>query len=213
MKAALYARVSTKDHGQDTENQLVELRSYCAKENWEIVGEYIDHASGKSGSRTEFQRLFDDAAKRKFDLVMFWALDRFSREGTLPTLRYLDELDSYKVGFRSYTERWLDTTGIFKDVLLALLATLAQQERVRLGERIRAGLNLSRKRGTKSGRRKSKINMETLVANRQKGSSMRDLAESLGVSVMTIKRRLDGMENKIVCPKRSRKKTKVKSEQ
>ena len=53
-------------------------------------------------------KLFEDAAKRKFDLVLFWALDRFSREGTLATLQHLQRLSSYGVDRRSYQESYLD---------------------------------------------------------------------------------------------------------
>jgi DNA invertase Pin-like site-specific DNA recombinase len=76
--------------------------------------------------------MFEAASHREFDAVVFWSLDRFSREGTLPTLQYLQRLDSYGVAYRSYTECWLDSLGPFKDVVLALLATLTKQERVRL---------------------------------------------------------------------------------
>ena len=84
LRIAIYARVSTSDKGQDPENQLRELRQFVANkaaEGWAPAGEYVDHVSGKNANRTEFQRLFRDAAERKFDLVLFWSLDRFTREG------------------------------------------------------------------------------------------------------------------------------------
>src|ERR1700694_1505907 len=90
-KVALYARVSTKDGRQDTENQLIALREYCVKQGWEIAGEYVDHESGGTSKRQHFQRLFADACRREFDLVLFWSLDRFSREGVLATLQHLEE--------------------------------------------------------------------------------------------------------------------------
>src|ERR1700724_1802116 len=69
-KVALYGRVSTKDGRQDTENQLIALRDYCAKQGWEITGEYVDHESGGTSKRQHFQRLFADASRREFDLVL-----------------------------------------------------------------------------------------------------------------------------------------------
>jgi DNA invertase Pin-like site-specific DNA recombinase len=90
MKAAIYARVSTADGRQDVENQLVELRRFSAPQGWEIDKEYIDHESGGRADRREFKKLLDDAAQRRFDLVLFWALDRFTREGALDTLKYLE---------------------------------------------------------------------------------------------------------------------------
>src|SRR5215813_9849461 len=103
MRAALYARVSTKDKGQDTENQLVQLRQFAASQNWTVVHEFVDRASGKRGDRAEFQKLFADASQRKFDVVLFWSLDRFSREGVLETLQHLQRLSSYGVNWRSFT--------------------------------------------------------------------------------------------------------------
>ena len=77
-----------------------------------------------------------DAAQRQFDVVLFWALDRFTREGALETLQHLNWLGSYGVGFRSFTEPYLDSCGIFKDAVIAILGTIAKQERVRISERV-----------------------------------------------------------------------------
>ena len=85
------------------------------------------------GARARFQALFEDAHQRKFEVVVFWALDRFSREGTRATINYLHELESYGVGFVSYTERYLDSTGIFRDALIGLLAALANQGHSAIG--------------------------------------------------------------------------------
>ena len=129
MRIALYARVSTKDKGQDTENQLSQLREFAAAQGWTVVHEYIDRTTGKHSDRDQFQKLFADASKRKFDLVLFWSLDRFSREGVLETLNHLRRLEAAGVGFRSLTEQYLDSCGIFKDAVLSILATIAKQER------------------------------------------------------------------------------------
>ncbi len=82
---AIYARVSTRDR-QEASNQLRELRALCRKQGWRIVGEYVDRESGGKPDRPQFRHPFDDAHRRKFDLVVFWVLDRFSREGVLRTL-------------------------------------------------------------------------------------------------------------------------------
>src|SRR4030095_5191253 len=140
MRAALYARVSTKDKGQETENQLRQLREVAAAQGWTVPAEYIDSKSAKNGDREEFRRLFADASRRQFDVVLFWALDRFSREGVRETLNYLERLTAAGVGWRSFTEQYLDSCGIFKDAVLAILAVIAKQERIRLSERTIAGL-------------------------------------------------------------------------
>ena len=127
MKAAIYARVSTKDKGQDTENQLVQLRRYAEAQGWESV-EFIDHETGKHADRDRFQAMFTAATRREIDVVLFWSLDRFTREGALPTLQHLNTLSGYGVGFRSFTEQYLDTCGIFRDAIIAILGTLAKQD-------------------------------------------------------------------------------------
>ena len=124
MRTALYARVSTKDKGQDTENQLSQLREFAKTQGWTITGEYVDRVTGKHSDREQFQKLFQDASQRKFDTVLFWSLDRFSREGVLETLNHLQRLSSYGVGYRSFTEQDLDSCGIFKDAVLSILATI-----------------------------------------------------------------------------------------
>ena len=70
-----------KDKRQDTGNQLLQLRQFCESQSWKVVHEYVDRASGKRSDREQFQKLFEDASQRKFDVVLFWSLDRFSREG------------------------------------------------------------------------------------------------------------------------------------
>jgi DNA invertase Pin-like site-specific DNA recombinase len=144
MKVALYARVSTKDGRQDTDNQLRQLRAFAVTQECVVIHEYVDHASGKHGDREQFQSMFAAASKREFDCLLFWSLDRLSREGTVETLNYLQRLTSYGVNYRSFTEQYLDSTGIFKEAVIGILAAVAKQERVRLIERTIAGLQRAR---------------------------------------------------------------------
>jgi DNA invertase Pin-like site-specific DNA recombinase len=92
VRVALYSRVSTRDKGQDAQNQLRHLREFCAKQGYEIVREYVDQASGKHSDRDAFRQLFSAAARCDFDMVLFWSLDRFSREGAFETLQHLQRL-------------------------------------------------------------------------------------------------------------------------
>jgi DNA invertase Pin-like site-specific DNA recombinase len=103
-RAALYARVSTKDKGQDTENQLAQLRDFCAASGWTIVAEIVDHVTGKHSDRQEFKRMFTAASRRDFDFLVTWALDRLSREGVAKTFDHIKVLRSYGVEFISFTE-------------------------------------------------------------------------------------------------------------
>lgn len=185
MTVALYARVSTNRGEQDPDNQLIQFRAYCEKRGWTIAAEYVDHVSGKTSDRKQFQQLFVDAAKHRFDLVLFWSLDRFSREGTYATLILLQRLDSYGVMWKSLTEEYLDSCGIFKDAVIAILATVAKQERLRISERVRAGITRVR------GQRKSQawgrhaLQLQPIPT----GLSDRQAAKLLGVSRTTIRRR------------------------
>jgi DNA invertase Pin-like site-specific DNA recombinase len=190
MKICLYARVSTKDKGQETENQLVQLREFAAKQNWQITREYIDRETGGTSDRAQFQALFADASRRKFDLVLFWSLDRLSREGVLETLQHLNRLTSYGVGYKSYTEQYLDSCGIFKDAVIGILAVIAKQERVRLSERTKAGLAIARSKGRQIGRPRLKVQPADIARLKAQGHSLRAIGRSLGISDASVRRML-----------------------
>jgi DNA invertase Pin-like site-specific DNA recombinase len=192
LRAALYTRVSTKDRGQDTANQLNQLRDLCRARSWEIVAEYEDHDTGSKPDRKNFQALMRDAVRLQFDVVLFWALDRFTREGALETLQYLNTLSNYGVGYLSFTEPYLDSCGIFKDAVIAILGTIAKQERVRISERVGAGLNRARSQGTKSGkpigRPRAVFAREEVLKLRVQGLSWRKIAQRTGVSIASVRR-------------------------
>ena len=187
MRVALYARVSTRDK-QETENQLAQLRELARVQGWAVVHEYIDRVSGKHSDRAQFQKLFADAAQRQFDLVLFWALDRFSREGVSATLQHLERLTSCGVNWRSFTEQYLDSCGVFRDAVLAILAVIAKQERIRLSERTLAGLARARKQGRIGGRPRLVVDRNRVFALDEAGMTMREIAEELGISAASVHR-------------------------
>ena len=192
-RVAIYARVSTRDKGQEVENQLRQLREFSASQGWAIYREFIDHETGSTNDRTAFQTMFNDASKRKFDVVLFWALDRLSREGVLETLQHLNRLSSYGVGYRSFTEQYFDSCGIFKDAVIAIIATVAKQERVRISLRVRAGLEVARAKGKRIGRPpRTQLSQEARIAIARSysrgGSSLRDLAKEFDTSLGTVQR-------------------------
>ena len=188
MKIGLYARVSTKDKGQETENQLVQLREFAAKQGWQITREYVDRETGGTSDRVQFQAMFADAGRRKFDLVLFWSLDRLSREGVLETLQHLNRLTSYGVGYKSFTEQYLDSCGIFKDAVIGILAVVAKQERVRLSERTKAGLAIARSNGRQIGRPRLKVQPTDIARLKAQGHSLRAIGRSLGISEGSVRR-------------------------
>lgn len=144
MKVAIYVRVSTTK--QEVENQLIQLREYCKKNNYEIFKEYVDVISGKETSRPSYDRMFLDAHKRLFDLVLFWDLSRFSRAGTLFTLQKLKELENLNIDWESYQEPYFKSVGQFKDVVLSIISTVAKIEREKISERTKAGLQATKKK-------------------------------------------------------------------
>jgi len=78
--------------------------------------------------------MLEAASRKEYDMVLFWSLDRFSREGVLETLQHLKALTSHGVEWFSYREEYLRSIGPFRDAVLAILAAIAKQERVRLSE-------------------------------------------------------------------------------
>ncbi len=191
MRTAIYTRVSKSDGSQDPENQLRELKAFCGKQSWEIVEVYTDFASGKRSDRASFKRMMTDASKRKFDTVLFWAFDRFSREGIEATLAYIRQFDAYKVGFRSYQEPFFDSAGPFKEFMISAFATFASVERAKISERTLAGLAKAKSQGRIGGRPKVEddpVAMRTFRKLKASGLSVRKIAAEMGVSPTTIQK-------------------------
>ncbi|MDO7877678.1 recombinase family protein [Hymenobacter sp. ASUV-10] len=184
MTAALYARVSTRDKGQTNDNQLHELRAFAERLGYTIYQEYCDQESGGTAERPAFQQLFLDAHQRRFDVVLFWSLDRFSREGVTETLNHLQRLGAAGVQFKSFTEQYLDSTGVFKDAIVAILAAIAKQERVRFSERIKAGQARSSKKPGRPTLPAAKV--AELRRLREEGLSFKKIQVVTGVPVATM---------------------------
>jgi len=181
MKVGIYARVS-RDSSDNT-NQLLILREFCNKMGYQIYQEYLDIVSGIKENRPQFERMMKDASKRKFDLLLFFALDRLSRQGAIKTLNYLQLLESYGIEYKSYSEQYLDSSGIFKDALIAILSTLAKQERIRISERVHAGLAKAHKNGRFGGRPTlEKHKIESIKRMKSMGISIIAISKELKVS-------------------------------
>jgi len=148
MKAGVYCRVSTGK--QEAENQLIQLREFAKKNEWEIYKEYTDIISGKENSRPNFDLLFQDAHKKLFDVVLFWDLSRFSRSGTLFTLQKLQEIKNSGIEWVSYQEPYIRSIGQFADVIISLLSTIAKIEREKISQRTKAGFYIDEQGITRS---------------------------------------------------------------
>ena len=95
-KAAIYARVSTHEKGQDPETQLMQLREYVDRRGFNLVGEFVDYASGTTENRDQYQAMLDLVRKRKLDVVLVWRYDRFARS-TQALVNSLKEFQSLGV--------------------------------------------------------------------------------------------------------------------
>jgi DNA invertase Pin-like site-specific DNA recombinase len=216
VKIAIYARVSTRDKcpvckrlgerrqgttlycetcriefqgkGQDTENQLAQLRAYASAQGWEIVTEFIDRKTAKTGDRDQFKLLFVAAERKEFDTVLVWALDRFTREGIMSTFNYIDQLTRVGCRFYSLTEEHFRTTGPQGELMIAVAAWMAKQERVRISERTKAGLAIARSKGHIGGRKPKEKDEGRIKELRSRGLSLVRVAELTGVSRATVDR-------------------------
>ena len=104
VRAALYARCSTHDKGQDPELQLAPLREYCQRRGFTVEGEYTDNGvSGSKDRRPQLDRIMNAARKRQIDVILVWKLDRFGRS-LKQLVTALDELSSIGIGFISYQD-------------------------------------------------------------------------------------------------------------
>lgn len=193
MRLAIYARVSSSDGSQDTENQISALRQFCAAGGDTIVAEYIDHASAKNGDRAQFKQLLADSTRRKFDGVLVWALDRFSREGIEETFGYLRQLKTEGVDFISYSEPQFRTTGPLGELLLSLAAWMAKQERNRISERTKAGLARVKAAGKILGPPRVDIDTAQLQRLRNEGLSARTIAERMGLRKSRVHQELQAL--------------------
>jgi DNA invertase Pin-like site-specific DNA recombinase len=186
MRVAIYARVSTKDKGQDPANQLHQLREF-AERHGRIYGVFTDQESGGKADRTAFQQLLLEAYQHKFDLVVFWRLDRFSREGALATLRYLKELKDHGVNYKSFTEPYLDSLGPFGDVIVSMLATIAAQDLIKISENTKAALAKKKAAGIQLGApAKSAAVIAQVRALKAGGASNQAIARALAMSPSTV---------------------------
>jgi DNA invertase Pin-like site-specific DNA recombinase len=184
---AIYARVSTLNHGQDVNMQLRELREYCQRRSWEIAGEYIDlGVSGAKDSRPELNRLMADAHKRRFDVVCVWRFDRFARSVS-HLLRALETFKALGIDFVSYSEQ-MDTSTPAGKMVFTVLGAVAELERGLIVERVRAGLRNARAKGKRLGRPKVQVDSFRIAALRRAGRSWSQIADETGWTKGTAQR-------------------------
>jgi len=195
---ALYGRVSTSDKDQNPETQLIPLREFAKAQNWEVFKEYTDQVPATDiAHRIAWRDLLADASRRKIDLLIVWRMDRAFRS-VLDAATTLERLRTWKVGLRSYTEPWLDTTSPFGEALYYITVAYAQLERGILRERVKAGMERARKEGRKIGRPKVidrpgfERRLLTILERLNAGSlSRRQAAKELKIGYATLVRLID----------------------
>ncbi|MFI5296949.1 MAG: recombinase family protein [Polyangiales bacterium] len=186
-RAAIYLRVSTDR--QTTQNQRPDVEQLGRARGYEIVEIYEESASAVK-HRPEHERMMKDARRGKFDVLVVWALDRFGRSMT-GNLADVLELDRIGVTVISVKESWMDTGGPVRSLLIAIVSWIAEQERARLVDRTRAGIERARRAGTKIGRPRRRVDVDLARELRTQGRSLRSIAIELGVGYATLCRALD----------------------
>lgn len=149
MKVALYARVSTDK--QTTDNQMIRLREWADRMEWEVYKEYIDIRSGKDTRRPALQEMLNDAKHKEFDCVVAVKLDRIARS-VIDLKKVMEDLQSWSIGVKMLDQD-IDTTTASGRFMITIIGAVAEFEREMIVERTNDGLNRARKQGKKLGRK------------------------------------------------------------
>lgn len=187
MRAAIYARVSTTNHGQDVTMQTRELREFSERRGWQIAGEYTDAGiSGTKERRPQLDTLLADARRRKFDCVLVYRYDRFARS-LRQLVNALEEFRSLGIEFISLHEG-VDTTTANGRLVFGIFASIAEFERELIRDRVKSGLRNAVARGKKLGRPRRAVDAARIRQLRASGLAWRAIAESLEISTRSARR-------------------------
>jgi DNA invertase Pin-like site-specific DNA recombinase len=192
VRVGIYARVSTKDKDQRPETQLLPLREYVTRQGWTCAGEFVEKVSaGDLQGRKEWTTLLSLAAQRKVDVILVHRLDRAFRS-VAHMVQTVQDLRRWGVGLRSYSEPMIDTTdqSPMGNLLLNILAAVAEFEKGLIAERVRAGVERARREGKRPGPA-YKLNgeLDALMPDIVAGTlSVRQAAKRLGVHPSTVSR-------------------------
>lgn len=168
--AAIYARVSTLNHGQDASLQTQQLVEYCERRCWKVFNCYVDNGvSGKKDSRPELNRMMKDAHAHLFDTIVCYRFDRFSRSVS-HLCRALETFQALGIQFVSICEQ-VDTNTPTGKLVFTILGAVAEGERNLIAERVRHGLSNARRRGKTLGRLKKDVDVVRIKSLRASGVS------------------------------------------
>ena len=191
LRAALYARVSTLGHGQDVGLQLEELRLVATQRGWQVVGDFVDEGiSGSKASRPALDKMIEAAKIGQLDVVVVWKLDRLARSLS-NLLSLLDDLAAVDVGLVSLRDPGVDTTSPQGRLLLQVMGAFAEFERSLIRERVLAGVDRAKRRGTQLGRPRRDLDLDRVRTMLGEGRTQREIAIALKVPRSSIRRALD----------------------
>jgi DNA invertase Pin-like site-specific DNA recombinase len=187
MRTAIYARVSTTNHGQDVSLQTRDLEQFAQARGWCLVDSYLDIGiSGAKDKRPELDRLMADAKRRRFDVVLVWKLDRFGR-----SLRHLvnalAEFESLGIAFVSLSDN-LDLSTASGRLMFNIIGAMAEFERALIQERVKAGIRNARAKGKHIGRPRANVDTSQIAHLRAQGFSWKKIAKQMGLGVGTLYR-------------------------
>ena len=187
-RVALYARVSTD--AQTTENQLMQLRAVAERHGWSVVAEYIDHGISGAKSREQrpqFDALLHGLARREFDMIAAWSVDRLGRS-LQDLLAFLLELQSKRVDLYLHQQA-LDTSTPMGKAMFQLCGVFAELERSIIQERVKAGLERARAKGKTLGRPRTDQRTEAKIRQlAARGTGKGKIARTLGIGVSVAQR-------------------------
>jgi DNA invertase Pin-like site-specific DNA recombinase len=196
--AAVYARASTVDHGQDPSMQTRELSEYCQRQGWQVFALYVDNGvSGKKDSRPQLNRMMQDAHNRRFDVVVVWRFDRFARSVS-HLLRALETFNALGIDFVSLCEQ-INTNTPTGKLIFTILGAVSEGERNLIAERVRAGLRNARAKGKRLGRPTKPVDVGQINSLRASGHSWRTIAGMMKLSVGTVHTAARSQHAKAVC--------------
>src|SRR5207245_5478575 len=182
LRAAIYGRISTTNHGQDVAVQTRDLEQFAQARGWQLVDSYLDLGiSGSKDKRPQLDRLMADAHKRLFDVVVVWRFDRFARSVS-HLLRALETFNALGIAFVSLSEQ-MDTTTPTGKMIFTVLGAVAELERSLIVERVKAGLRNARAKGKTLGRPRVKLDTAKIREMRNEGLSYSKIAAVLNTSV------------------------------
>jgi DNA invertase Pin-like site-specific DNA recombinase len=188
-RAALYARVSTANKGQDVGLQLDELRQVAAQRGWLVRAELVDEGiSGSKDSRPALDELMGLARTGKLDLVAVFRFDRFARS-TRHLLEAMEEFRVLGVAFVSLHEQ-VDTSTPMGKAMFTIIAAISELERDILRERVIAGVRRAQAQGKHCGRPRREIDTRPAMALLREGRGLKEVARILDLPRATLRRRL-----------------------